>query len=163
MLQALIMTRHTRSFSNTHERTRFAGSRLRKTVLGLIALLSLCTSREVHASPVFVDKPCDIPVTDDAVRERLRCGTVSVPRDPSNPDAGTFDLAVVVKRSATPSPGSPAVLILHGGPGGEQTRYMGMSAADFVPGRDSIAFDMRGGGVATALSWHCVYDAGNLL
>ncbi len=146
MLQAPIMTHDTRSFPDADEHIQIADSRLRKTVLGLIALLSLCTSREVHASPVFVDKPCDIPVADDTVRERLRCGTVSVPRDPANPDAGTFDLAVVVRRSATPSPGFPPVLILHGGPGGEQTRYMGMSAADFVPGRDSIAFDMRGGG-----------------
>lgn len=38
------------------------------------------------------------------------------------------------------------MLILHGGPGGEQTRYMGMSREDLAPGRDSIAFDMRGGG-----------------
>lgn len=96
--------------------------------------------------PAFVEAPCDIPIADDAVRERLRCGTVSVPRDDADPAAGTFELAVVVKRSAAPRPGALPVLILHGGPGGEQTRFMGTGSGDFVAGHDSIAFDMRGGG-----------------
>ena len=78
----------------------------------------------------------------------MRCGTVRVPRDPARPEGGHFDLSVVVKRSAAPKPGAAPVLILHGGPGGEQVRFMGRGAKDFVPGRDTVAFDMRGGGLS---------------
>lgn len=110
------------------------------------ALAAMMMGAMAHAAPMFVVAGCDIPVVDEATRGRLRCGTVSVPRDPDHPQAGTIGLAVVVRRSAAPTPGAAPVLILHGGPGGEQTRYMGMSRDDLAPGRDSIAFDMRGGG-----------------
>lgn len=110
------------------------------------ALAAAMMGTAAHATPQFVETACDIPVVDEATRGRLRCGTVSVPRDPDNPQAGTIELAVVVRRSASPRPGAVPVLILHGGPGGEQTRHMGMSRDDLAPGRDSIAFDMRGGG-----------------
>ena len=108
--------------------------------------LGTLAAAEAQAAPVFVEAPCDIPIVNDAVRERLRCGTVSVPRDAARPDAGTFELAVVVKRSAAPTPGATPILFLHGGPGGQQVPYMGLGATDFTPGRDVIAFDMRGGG-----------------
>lgn len=97
-------------------------------------------------TPTFVDAPCDFPIVDDAVRERLRCGTVSVPRDAAQPSEGTFEVAVVVKRSASPKAGMAPVLWLHGGPGGDQVQYAGRSATDVFPGRDVVAFDMRGGG-----------------
>jgi pimeloyl-ACP methyl ester carboxylesterase len=120
----------------------------RATLIGVVALLfgALEGMDEAYAAPVFVEAPCDIPIVDDAVRERLRCGTVSAPRDAAQPADGTFELAVVVKRSAAPTPGAAPILFLHGGPGGEQVPYMGLGARDFTPGRDLIAFDMRGGG-----------------
>ena len=55
----------------------------RATLIGVVALLfgALEGMGEAYAAPVFVEAPCDIPIVDDAVRERLRCGTVRVPRD----------------------------------------------------------------------------------
>jgi pimeloyl-ACP methyl ester carboxylesterase len=101
---------------------------------------------QATGAPRFAERPCEIPVASPEIGTRLRCGTVRVLRDPTRPEAGHFDLAVVVKRSAAPKPGAAPLLILHGGPGGEQVKFMGQGSKDFVPGRDSIAFDMRGGG-----------------
>lgn len=116
------------------------------------ALMGLPSSG--HASPLppvgaLVDEPCEIEVIDDDVAARLRCARLHVLRDPADPSAGRFELAVVVKRSADPKPGATPVLFFHGGPGGEITRWMGMGSRDFVPGHDFVAFDMRGGGRST--------------
>lgn len=121
----------------------------RRLLPTLAAALSLWLSLPVMAAepPRFTEQPCAMPVGGPEIAARLRCGTVRVPRDPAQPQAGHFDLAVVVKRSAAPQAGAAPVLILHGGPGGEQVRNMGRGGQDFVPGRDSIAFDMRGGGL----------------
>jgi pimeloyl-ACP methyl ester carboxylesterase len=116
----------------------------------LTPLLGVQPAVAVEA-PRFKEQPCDIPVASPEVAARLRCGTVRVPRDPARPAAGHFDLAVVVKRSQAPQAGAAPVLFLHGGPGGEQVRFMGRGAKDFAPGRDTVAFDMRGGGRTTPL------------
>lgn len=72
------------------------------------ALAAMMMGAMAHAAPMFVVAGCDIPVVDEATRGRLRCGTVSVPRDPDHPQAGTIGLAVVVRRSAAPTPGAGA-------------------------------------------------------
>lgn len=113
---------------------------------GLLTALVVAVPAAATEAPRFVEHACELPTASAEVAARLRCGTVRVPRDPAQPQAGHVDLAVVVKRGAAPQPGADPVLILHGGPGGEQVRYMGQSAQDLAPGRDSIAFDMRGGG-----------------
>lgn len=107
------------------------------------------SAAESDRVPRLVDEPCDFEVADDAVAARLRCARLVVHRDPQRPENGTFDLAVVVKRSAEPKPDATPVLFLHGGPGGQMTRYLGRSPRDFVPGHDLVGFDMRGGGRST--------------
>ena len=97
--------------------------------------------------PAFAAKPCDIAVVSAAVAARLQCGTLKV----QSPDGSTFQLAVVRKAAAEPKAGAAPVLYLHGGPGGEMTRFMGMSEADFAPGHELIAVDMRGSGRSTPL------------
>jgi pimeloyl-ACP methyl ester carboxylesterase len=122
-------------------------ARARGCVLALAVLVApWALAPSALAAPTFAEHACNIKTASPEVAARLRCGTVRVPRDPAQAQAGHFDLAVVVKRSAAPVPGAAPVLILHGGPGGEQVKFMGQGSKDFVPGRDSIAFDMRGGG-----------------
>jgi hypothetical protein len=50
--------------------------------------------------PHFVETACDLPGVSPEIGLRLRCGTVSVPRNYDNPGGGQFKLAVVVVRSA---------------------------------------------------------------
>jgi pimeloyl-ACP methyl ester carboxylesterase len=97
----------------------------------------------------LIDEPCDIDIADDAIAARLRCARLHVLRDAENPAEGRFEIAVVIRRSAKPKPGAAPVLVLHGGPGGMVTKYMGLSANDPAPGHDQVAFDMRGGGRST--------------
>ncbi|MBK8286823.1 MAG: alpha/beta hydrolase [Ahniella sp.] len=112
----------------------------------LTGLLASCPSSAAPAPGTLIDEPCDIEIADDAIAARLRCARLVVLRDPEHPEDGTFELAVVIKRSALPKPGATPVLFLHGGPGGGMTRYLGRSPSDHAPGHDFIAFDMRGGG-----------------
>lgn len=107
------------------------------------------TAAASAAPAPLVDIPCDIPVANDEVAARLRCATLRVLRDPLDPGAGAFGIAVVIRRSITPKAGAAPVLFLHGGPGGAMTSFMGRSTGDFLPGHDLVAFDMRGGGRST--------------
>jgi pimeloyl-ACP methyl ester carboxylesterase len=97
--------------------------------------------------PTFVDTACALPNVTPEMLPRLRCGTVAVPRDHANPAAGTFDLAVVVARSADqPSLPDPVVYI-SGGPGGPLTIYADYQARHpYAPHRDLILVDQRGTG-----------------
>lgn len=124
------------------------------TLLALVAsaLAGLPANGRASTLPpigALVDEPCDIEVIDADVAARLRCARLQVLRDPADPSAGRFEIAVVVKRSADPKPGAAPVLFLHGGPGGQMTPWMGMGSRDVVPGHDLVAFDMRGGGRST--------------
>jgi pimeloyl-ACP methyl ester carboxylesterase len=116
-------------------------------IAGLVALPPTSVSA-ADTPPIgaLVDEPCDIEMVDVALKTRLRCARLHVLRDPADPSAGRFEIAVVVRRSATPKPGATPVLVLHGGPGGEITRWAGYTTRDFAPGHDTVLFDMRGGG-----------------
>lgn len=97
----------------------------------------------------LVDEPCDIEAIDAEVAARLRCARLHVLRDPADPAAGRFEIAVAIRRSADPKAGAAPVLFLHGGPGGFMTQWIGMGTRDPAPGHDLVAFDMRGGGRST--------------
>jgi len=119
--------------------------------LTLLAGLALGPGAPTQAEPLpapgsLIDEACDIPIRDDAVAARLRCARLHVLRDPAQPEAGRFELAVVIRRSAEPKPGATPVLFLHGGPGNAITPWMGMGGRDPAPGHDLVGFDMRGGG-----------------
>ena len=120
---------------------------------GFAALLA-ASARGVpaHAAPspgALVDEPCDIEVGDPAIAARLHCARMHVLRDPARPALGRFEIAVAIRRSAAPKPGTAPVLFLHGGPGGGITRWLGRGGRDPAPGHDLVAFDMRGGGRST--------------
>ena len=97
--------------------------------------------------PRFVEAACDLPGIPPQLRPRLRCGTVSVPRDYTNPSSGSYKLALVAIQSLRhPSLPDPVVYI-SGGPGGPLTIFAGhQAAAPYAPQRDLILVDQRGTG-----------------
>jgi hypothetical protein len=68
-------------------------------VIGL-ALHGHASGQATPPAPVFDQSACDMPDVSPEVRPRLRCGTVSVPRNHDDPGAGQFRLAVAIIRSA---------------------------------------------------------------
>jgi pimeloyl-ACP methyl ester carboxylesterase len=97
--------------------------------------------------PAFTDTACDMPHVSPGIRPRLRCGTVSVPRDYEHPEAGTFRLAVVVIRSEQQPATSDPVVYISGGPGSPLTVHAYEQATHPVArGRDLILVDQRGMG-----------------
>jgi pimeloyl-ACP methyl ester carboxylesterase len=118
------------------------------SVLSLFAAMIQAAQPPAAAQPqpAYTTQPCDMAV-GPAVAARLQCGSLKV----QSPDGSRFQLAVVRKAAAEPKAGAAPVLYLHGGPGGEMTRFMALSDADFVPGHELIAIDMRGSGRSTPL------------
>jgi hypothetical protein len=112
-------------------------------------LLVIGLALEGHASgqteplqPVFDETACDLPGVSPKIRPRLRCGTVSVPRNYDNPGEGRFKLAVVVVRSAQQPALPDPVVYLSGGPGSPLTIYADQQARmPCAPGRDFILVD----------------------
>ena len=70
-----------------------------------------------QAPPVFDERPCVLQGATEKVLERVRCGTVAVPRDYADPGKGTFRIAVMVLQAAPSLDPSVAIVSLAGGPG----------------------------------------------
>ena len=115
--------------------------------LAVFAFEALATSQAEPPRPVSSEAACDLPDISPAVRPRLRCGTVRVPRDHGNLDASRFALGVVVIRGAR-QPALPDPLVyISGGPGSPLIVYTNYQATHpFAPGRDLILVDQRGTG-----------------
>jgi pimeloyl-ACP methyl ester carboxylesterase len=97
--------------------------------------------------PAFDETTCDLPGVAPELRPRLRCGTVSVPRNYDRPDAGRFKLAVVVIKSEQQPAWPEPVVYISGGPGQPLTVYAAHQArAPYAPRRDLILVDQRGTG-----------------
>jgi hypothetical protein len=109
---------------------------------GLVVLL-VGYALENHAvgrtppEPTFTEAACDLPNLSPEILPRLRCGTVSVPRDYYNLNAGRFKLETVVVKSAQ-EPASPDPLgYISGGPGSPLTIYADQRARTlYAAGRD---------------------------
>jgi pimeloyl-ACP methyl ester carboxylesterase len=122
--------------------------------IGRVLMLVVGSALAGHASgqsgppePRFDESVCTLPAVSPEIRPRLRCGTVSVPRNYGDPDAGRFNLAVVVVRSAQQPALSDPVLYVNGGPGSPLTIFAGHQARNpYAPGRDLILVDQRGTG-----------------
>jgi len=97
--------------------------------------------------PHFDETACDLPGVSPEIGPRLRCGTVSVPRNYDNPGGGQFKLAVVVVRSAQQPALPEPVVYINGGPGSPLTIYADHQArTPYAPSRDVILVDQRGTG-----------------
>jgi len=137
---------HLRCFSTPAIWRHVATSGVLVLLVG-VALQGHARGQTEPPRPVFDEATCDLPNVSPEVRPRLRCGTVSVPRDYANPDAGQFKLAVVVIRS-TQIPSLPdPVIFINGGPGEPLTIYTDHQARHpYARGRDLILVDQRGTG-----------------
>ncbi|MBK9123693.1 MAG: alpha/beta fold hydrolase [Chloroflexi bacterium] len=77
----------------------------------------------------------------------VRCGTLSVPENRSDPNSATIQLMVAVIPSRSPSPAPDPIVYLEGGPGGSA-----LAAVDtwfnspLLDRRDLVLFDQRGTG-----------------
>jgi pimeloyl-ACP methyl ester carboxylesterase len=111
------------------------------------APLGRCFAQGVLSEPAFVDAPCSLPNVTPEILLRLRCGTVSVPRNYDNPAAGWFKLAVVVVKSAHHPALPDPVVYINGGPGSPLTIFVDHQArTPYAPDRDLILVDQRGTG-----------------
>jgi hypothetical protein len=87
------------------------------------ALLGRDYAQADSSGPAFVDTPCSLSNVTPEILPRLRCGTVSVPRNYDNPAAGWFKLAVVVVKSAQQPALPDPVVYINGGPGSPLTIF----------------------------------------
>jgi hypothetical protein len=112
-----------------------------------LALLENAGGQTQPPQTRFDETVCDLPSVSSQIRPRLRCGTVSVPRDYENPNAGRFKLAVVLIRSEQQPSWPEPVVYINGGPGAPLTVYAAYQArTPYAPLRDLILVDQRGTG-----------------
>lgn len=120
----------------------------------IAACLAVCAPAGASARDTASDPPvlqpveCPVAIPAD-LTDRIRCGTVSVPRDYARPAAGSFDLMVLVGRAATPKPDAPPVFVDYGGwsasnlpVGPTEIRFRAIS-------NDVVLVDKRGAGFST--------------
>jgi pimeloyl-ACP methyl ester carboxylesterase len=97
--------------------------------------------------PVFSETTCDLPHVPPDIAPRLRCGTVSIPRNYANPSGGRFKLAVVVVSSARQPALPDPIVYISGGPGSPLTVFAGQWAGTpYARSHDLILVDQRGTG-----------------
>jgi pimeloyl-ACP methyl ester carboxylesterase len=123
------------------------------TTLAIVASATAATSvgkaggATEPVQPTFNETPCDLPGVSPEIALRLRCGTVSVPRNYGTPNSDQFKLAVVVVRSAQQPALSDPVVFISGGPGSPVTAFAGQWVrTSYARNRDLILVDQRGTG-----------------
>jgi pimeloyl-ACP methyl ester carboxylesterase len=123
-----------------------AASGVAMLVIGLV-LQDNAGGQTVPPRPAFEETICDLPGVSLELRPRLRCGTVSVPRDYGKPDGGRFKLAVIVIKSEQQPAWPEPVVYINGGPGNPITVYAAPQArTPYASRRDLILVDQRGTG-----------------
>src|SRR5262249_32487966 len=125
-----------------------------KVLIPLIFAVSTVSASAVGSSgeaatlqPEFNETPCDLSGVSPEIRPRLRCDTVSVPRNYDTPGSGQFQLSLLVDKSPQEPPLPDPVVYISGGPGAPLTVYAQRQArTPYSPRRDLILVDQRGTG-----------------
>ena len=118
---------------------------------GFLIVIAVCTAPSSRAAaqqtvPRFERSACDFEPAPVLPRDLVReCGHLVVLENRARPNGRTYRLAVVIYKAREPD-GSPPLLLLHGGPGGNGgTRFPWRELTfPLARKRDIIAFDMRG-------------------
>jgi pimeloyl-ACP methyl ester carboxylesterase len=124
----------------------------------LAVVLALCVagwvtaaSAQMPVAPTFQTVPCD-PTVQGVIASRLVCGTVRVPRNHANTDAGSFALAVTVLKSAEQPAAADPVAWMGGWSARGIVHLYALEqsskrpAMPFATSRDLILVDARGSG-----------------
>ena len=132
---------------------------MRLTVLPLLLAAGACSP----ASPPpagdggLALRDCTVEGFD----EKVRCGTLPVPEDPSRPDGRRIGLNVVVVPAVAPSPAQAPMYELAGGPGlavTEGVAYYLTDGAAHRQHRDIVFVDQRGTGGSGPLACPALAD-----
>ena len=120
----------------------------RNALCGALCLAALVAwGASARAEPLS-DEPCRLvaPMLPAAFE---RCGTVTVPVNPDEPEGDAIELFVARAAAETATPAADPLLIITGGPGGSTVDFYLQSRAAFEPvrrDRDLILVDQRGTG-----------------
>jgi pimeloyl-ACP methyl ester carboxylesterase len=129
-------------------------TRLAGTCVLLLAHAAGLSGAGAHAIagelPVFRETPCNLPGLNTELANRVRCGTVDVPRVYSGSARGSLALFVVIVRSPRQPAEPDPIVILSGGPGESATQMAALVGPDIqswpIRPRDVIFIDQRGTG-----------------
>jgi len=131
-------------------------------LLAAFALGALLSPPALQAKPLLPLEPCRIADLDGLVSTEARCGTLSVPEDPDDPDGPRIRLAVaVVPAIATQAKPDPLLLIA-GGPGQGSIHAFAPLLGAFAGirrERDLVMVDQRGTGDSNRLDCDMPDDA----
>jgi pimeloyl-ACP methyl ester carboxylesterase len=125
---------------------------LPKTAIAALLIACGAAYGSAQVSPPRFERG-DCPISTDAWAEKARveCGRLVVPESRLRPNGPTVSLAVAIFHAKNPS-GQPALVILHGGPGGLgllQSPSVQRAAAWSIAGRrDIVMYDQRVAGLS---------------
>lgn len=121
------------------------------TVRYAIAALGLAAG--VQAAEIELS-PCDLTAVGGRLEVDARCGTLTVPLDPAEPDGEAIDLFVAVVDALAEQGAPDPLAVIAGGPGQAATSFYVTAEAAFarvVRKRDIILVDQRGTGRSAPL------------
>lgn len=138
------------------------------------AMLTACTSGGVHSSLHGGSHPATTPASArptltpclfDLQPGNWQCGSIEVPLDRANPNAGTISIAFYVHpHDDTSTPASEPVFFTPSGPGLSGQWEMGFAAMDtLLAHHDIVAIDPRGTGDSGAIDCPALQDGSNSL
>ncbi len=115
-----------------------------------ILILSAACDDEA-SSGGFKKMDCPMPIPEGQNAANIRCGTITLPEDPTQEDGATVTLAVAVLEGAANAPKAEPLLVVNGGPGiptlaGAMQAFTSEFAEPLQTSRDIVFVDQRGTG-----------------
>lgn len=132
--------------------------KFRSSTIALACAAALCG----HADAAVPDgtealplEACHLSIAQATARVAARCGTLTVPEDPAEPDGRAIDLAVALLPATSRSRASDPLVFITGGPGQsalESFVVAGNAFRRIGRDRDILLVDQRGTGKSNRLS-----------
>jgi len=122
----------------------------------LLLAVALCSCVALIANDAFALElaDCELRGSQGVSQVQARCGKLSRPENPNEPDGRQIELRVAVIAALSPEPEPDAFTVINGGPGGSSIELYADSAAAFSGihrARDIVMVDQRGTGASAAL------------
>jgi pimeloyl-ACP methyl ester carboxylesterase len=118
-------------------------------VAALVACLPVPAQEETATTPTLPLEDCRIRAGDGFPGIKARCGTLSRPENPVDPDSPTIELRVAVVPALTLEPAPDPFVPIAGGPGQSTIEFYASYASAFEEvrrSRDIVLMDQRGTG-----------------